>query len=170
MPPLQRTITLADVQYGAVLVGEDLQLDVLGIFEIPFGVDGAVLEVRGRFALRGRERTGDLIERSGNLEAFAAAAARRFERQRQAVLLGGGARAGRIRDRRGAARDDGDARSDHRLARAHLIAHRVDRVRVRPDPGQARGEDRAPWRRAAHRDRHRSTPRPSRSPVPSRCG
>ena len=50
MAPLQRTVALADVNDVAVLIGEHLQLDVLGILEIPLGVDGAVLEIRFRLA------------------------------------------------------------------------------------------------------------------------
>jgi hypothetical protein len=36
MAALQRTVALADVHDGAVLVGEDLHLDVLGVVEIAF--------------------------------------------------------------------------------------------------------------------------------------
>ena len=52
MAPLQRAVALADVQHVAVLVGQDLQLDVLGVVEITFGVDRRVAEVGRRLALR----------------------------------------------------------------------------------------------------------------------
>ncbi len=50
MAPLQRAVALADVHDAAVLVGQHLQLDVLGILEIPLGIDRAVFEIRLRLA------------------------------------------------------------------------------------------------------------------------
>ncbi len=131
--PLQRTIPLADVHDVPMFIGEDLQLDVLGIIEIPFDVDRRVLEVGFRLALRSRERRGDLGERARDLEALAAAAARGFDRDREAELAGRGFRFGDAFDRLRPARDDGDARGDHRLPGTNLVAHRIDRA---PDAGR----------------------------------
>ena len=81
MAPLQRAVALADVHDVAVLVGQDLQLDVLGIV-MAAGVDDRILEVGFGFAPRRHERRGDLVDGPRDLEALAAAAARGFERER----------------------------------------------------------------------------------------
>ena len=60
---LQRAIALADVEYGAVLVGEYLQFDVLRIIQIALGVDRRVLEVCLCFAARRFERRFELARR-----------------------------------------------------------------------------------------------------------
>ena len=143
MPALQRAIALADVEHRAVLVGENLQLDVLGIFEITLGVERAVLEVRLRFALRGRECGIDLGERLRDLQPFAAAAAGGFERERQSVALCRFARVRDALDRFGAARYERHLRRLHRAARAQLIAHRVDRIGMRADPAEPGFDDAA---------------------------
>ena len=114
---------------------------MLGILKIALGVDGRVVEVGLGLALRGGECGFDLRRCVRDLEALAAAAAGRFERQGQPVLLRRDARRGDVGDRFGAAGHDRDARRDHRLARADLVAHRVDGVGMRPDPGHAGGDD-----------------------------
>ena len=127
----------------AVLVGDKLELDVLGIIQIALGIDHRVVKIRARFALRGRERRIDFVERSRDLEPFAAAAARGFERQRKSVLFGRVARGADVDDFLRAAGHDRHAGGDHRLARSDFVAHRIDRRRVWTDPGQSRFDDRA---------------------------
>ena len=72
----------------AVAVGEALGLDVARVVEV--ALDEALAATEGGDGLADRrvEQLGDLLERAGDLEAAAAAAERRLDGDRQAVLLG----------------------------------------------------------------------------------
>ena len=133
---LQRTVAFADVHDAAVLVGEQLQLDVLRILEITLGVDRPILEVGFGLAARGLERRLQFVQRLRDFQSLAAAAGGGLECERQAVGLRGAARGGDVGHRRDAARHERHAGGLHRLPRAQLVAHRVDRVGVRPDPNE----------------------------------
>jgi hypothetical protein len=143
MAALQRTVAFADVQHRTVLIGEDLQFDVLRILEIAFGVNRRVLEIRLGFAARGFERRLQLAVVVRDLQAFAAAAAGRLERQRIAVVFRRAARAVEVFDGRDAAGNDRHFRLLHRRARAQFVAHCVDGIRVRPNPREAGLDDSA---------------------------
>ena len=89
--PLDRAVALAEVDDVAVVVGEDLHLDVAGILEVALDVHRRVGEVRLPLAPRGLVRPLDLFGRARDLEPFAAAARRGLDRDRVTDLLGGGA-------------------------------------------------------------------------------
>ena len=133
---LERTIALSDVEYGAVLVGENLQFDVLRIIQVALGVDRRVLEVCFRFAARRFERRFKLGVVVRDLQSLAAAAARSLKRERVAVTSCRAARVFEIFDRREAAGNDRHVGFLHRGPRTQLVPHRIDRVGVRPDPRQ----------------------------------
>ena len=134
---------LSDVDDVIVFVGEHLQLDVLGVLEIAFGIDRAVFEIRLGFAAsRGVGRI-DFVQRVRDPEAFAAAARRRLERERQPESLRRLARRRDVGDRVGRAGHDRHVRLAHRLPSPQLIAHRVDCVGMRSDPDQSRRDDAA---------------------------
>ena len=143
MAPLDRAVALAEMDDVAVRVREHLHLDVARILEVLLDVDRRVGEVRQPFALRRLERLRRLVGGVDDLHALPAAARGRLDQQRVADLLaerdhlGGGA------DRIGRAGDDRHARGLHRLPRAGLRAHQLDRGRRRPDPDEARSLDRA---------------------------
>ena len=130
--PLDRAVALAEVDHGAVAVGEDLDLDVPGIGEVAFEIDGRVAEEllalpRGPF-----ECGFELNGRKGDPEALAAAAAGRLDGHRvaDAVLRGFDDLPGGVDvfDGFGRPRDDRDTGRGHQLAGPGLRAHRVDRV------------------------------------------
>ena len=84
---LQRAVAGGDDDDVAVLVGQALGLDVPGLVEEPLDEALAAAERRDGLAHRGLEQLGDLLEGAGDLEAAAAAAEGRLDRDRQAVLL-----------------------------------------------------------------------------------
>ena len=85
---LQRAVAGADDDDLAVLVGEDLCLDVPRLVEVALDEALAATERRDRLADRAVEQLGDLVAVAGDLQAAAAAAVRRLDRDRQAVLVG----------------------------------------------------------------------------------
>ena len=147
MAALQRAVALAEVHDVAVLVREQLQFDVLRILEVTLCIHRAVAEICERFAPRGLEGGRDLVARAGDLETLTAAAARRLERERKPVGVCGAQRIRGIGEFVRRAGNDGHARLGHRASCADLIAHRVDRIRVRTDPHESRARDRACERR-----------------------
>jgi hypothetical protein len=121
-----------------VRVGQALRLHVPGPVQVALGKAFTITE-RGRcFAHGGLILLVDLLESPGYLEAAAAAAEGRLDRDRQAVLAGevldlfsAGYRAAGARRER-CANPLGD------VTGLDLVAERVDGRRRRPDPGQAR--------------------------------
>ena len=85
---LQRAVAGGDHHDVAVLVGQALGLDVARLVEVLLDEALAAAEGADRLADRRLERVGDLLHRAGDLEAAAAAAEGRLDRDRQAVLLG----------------------------------------------------------------------------------
>ena len=128
--PLDRAVALAECDDVAVLVGEQLDLDVARPLEEALAEDGVVAERRGRLAPRRRERLVELLRRAHDAHAAPAAARRRLHEQREADLL------------RRPARQDGDAGRARRLLRGELVAAGSQRRRRRPDPRQSRAEHR----------------------------
>ena len=120
-----------------MLVGEDLRLDVPRLVEIALDEALAPTERRDRLADRAVEQLGDLVAAARDLQAAAATAERRLDRDRQAVLVGEGQHFIDSVDRvRGAGRERrADLGGD--VARLDLVAERVDRrgwgpIQVRP--------------------------------------
>ena len=63
MPALHRAVALVEVDEVAVLVAEDLHLDVLGAADVALEEDRVVAERRAGFALRLFELAGELGRR-----------------------------------------------------------------------------------------------------------
>ena len=137
VPALQRAVAGGDDHDVAVGVGQALGLDVARPVEELLHEALAATEGGDGLADRGLERVGDLGHLAGDLEAAAAAAERRLDRDRQAVLLGEGHRLVGVRERvLGAGRQRGaDLLGD--VAGPHLVAEALDGGRRRPDPDQA---------------------------------
>ena len=105
---LQRAVPGGDDDHVAVGVGQALGLHVPGPVEVALDEALAAAERGDGLADRRLVQLGDLLERAGDLQAAAAAAERRLDRDRQAVLLGEGDDLVRARDRvRGARRPAG---------------------------------------------------------------
>ena len=62
---LDRALALAEVDDGAVMVAEDLELDVARVLDVLLDVDVADAERRFGLALRGLERLAQLLRRRG---------------------------------------------------------------------------------------------------------
>ena len=140
---LQRAVTRADDDDGAVRVRQALGLDVPRLVQVPLDEALATTERRDGLAHRGLVHLVDLVRRARHLQPATATAEGRLDRHRKAVLgdervdlLGTRDRVRRPGDQRGpgALRD---------VARAHLVAERLDRVRRRTDPREARADHRA---------------------------
>ena len=74
MPPLDRALTFAQRDDVAVLVAEELDLDVTGPFEVVLGEDSVVPERGARLASRGVERVVELVRRAHDSHPTATAA------------------------------------------------------------------------------------------------
>ena len=85
--PLNRAVPLAEVDDGAVGVGEHLHLDVPGVLEEPLDVDRVVREIGLALAARGGERALGLVGRADDLEALASPAGGGLDRHGPAVLV-----------------------------------------------------------------------------------
>src|ERR1043165_5706839 len=133
MPPLDRAFALAEVDEVAVMVAEHLELDVTGVLEILLDVDVADAERRFGFALRGAQQVAKLARIPHDAHAASAAAGDGLDDHRVADVLGALERLLVAVDGTIAARQHRHARFLHRAARARLVAHQLDDVRVRPD-------------------------------------
>ena len=87
VPALQRAVAGRDHDDVAVLVGQALGLDVPRLVEVLLHEALAATERADGLADRGLVEVGDLVLLAGHLEAAAAAAEGRLDRDRQAVLL-----------------------------------------------------------------------------------
>ncbi|CDZ89351.1 Choline dehydrogenase [Rhodococcus ruber] len=84
---LQRAVAGAGDDDVAVLVGDDLRLDVAGLVEVLLDEALAAAEGGDGLAGRGLEQLGDLLDGVRDLHAAAATAEGRLDRDRHAVLL-----------------------------------------------------------------------------------
>ena len=141
VPSLQRAVAGRHDDDVAVLVGEHLGLDVAWAVEVALDEALAAAERRDGLADRGVEQLGDLLDRARDLEAAAAAAERRLDRDGQSVgagelldLLGRLDRVGRALDLR-------RARALRDVARRDLVAEGADRLGRRADPGEPGVDD-----------------------------
>ena len=103
VPALRGAVAVAQVHAVAVRVGEDLELDVARAGEVALHVALGAPEVRLRFAGGRRERRLRVFGLRDHLHAAAAAAVRRLDRDRVAVLLAERDDLARVGDRRGRA-------------------------------------------------------------------
>ena len=79
VPPLNRTLTLAEMDHVAVIVGEDLDLDVTWTFDRFLEIERRVSEGRRCFRLRGLERGTKLARVPNEPHSFTAAARGGFQ-------------------------------------------------------------------------------------------
>ena len=136
VPALQRAVAGGDDDDVAVQVGQALGLDVARLVEVALDEALAAAERRDGLADRRLEQLGDLLQRAGDLQPAAAAAVRRLDRDRQAVLRRRRRRP-RRRPRPGrACRGPGARRARRDVAGLDLVAEGVDRLGGGPDPGQ----------------------------------
>ena len=84
---LDRALALAEVDDGAVRVGEHLHLDVARILQVALDVDGCVREVRLALSPGRLEGALDLVGGLDDLQALAAPAGRGLDRDRPAELV-----------------------------------------------------------------------------------
>ncbi len=131
---LERTVALAEVADVAVLVGENLHLDVARRFEVLFDVDGGVVEVRLALALCRLELLVDLVLGVDDLQAAAAAAAFGLDGDRVAELVGDGLDVVGGVGRLGRAGDDRYVSVLHERAGLRLLAEALHGVGRRADP------------------------------------
>src|SRR5262249_8031918 len=97
MPPLQGTIALEEVDHVAVLVAEELDLDVPRLFEILLQEDAAILECGLGLLPGGLVAIDEAMVVSGDAHAAAAAAGRGLDqhgiadlpRDLESLILGG---------------------------------------------------------------------------------
>ena len=124
-------------------VREDLRLDVARAREVPLDVDLVSPERELGLPLRAADRVYDLRVRADHLEAAAATAERRLDRDRVAVLLPERAHLFDVGDRVERPRNERRLRGFGHAARADLVAHLVHRVRGWADENEAGLLDRA---------------------------
>ena len=138
---LQGAVTGAGDDHVAVLVGEDLRLDVAGLVEVLLDEALAATE-RGHGLTGGRlEELGDLLHLVRDLHAASAATEGGLDGDRQAVLLGEGDDLVGVLDRVLGAGGHGGLGALGDVAGGHLVAQVADGLRRRPDPDQAGVDD-----------------------------
>ena len=114
-------------------VAEDLDLDVARPGDVVLEEHPVVAEAARRFAAGGGDRLGQVARRLDDAHPLAAAAGGRLDEQRVADLAVAGRVVGRAQG--------GDAGLDRRPLGRQLVAHRLDHVGRRSDPGQPGGGD-----------------------------
>src|SRR5262249_9575102 len=133
---LQRAVAGAGDDDVAVLVGDHLGLDVTRLVQVALDEALAAAERRDGLAGGPGDPLGDLLDAAGHLHAAAAAAERRLDRDRDAVLLGErDDLVGVLHRVRGAGNQRRlGARRD--VAGGDLVAEVADGLRARADPDQ----------------------------------
>ena len=133
MAALDRALALAEVHDVAVMIAEDLELDVARRLEVLLDVDVADAERRFRLALRRLERVRQVGRLLDDAHAAAAAAGDRLDDDRIADLLRDLGRALFALDRTVAAGQHRHAGLLHRPARLGLVAEQANHARVGAD-------------------------------------
>ena len=112
-----------------------------GLVQVPLDEALAPAERRDRLAGRGLEQRWDLLKRAGDLQAPPAAAERRLDGDREAVLLGECHDLLGTADRVGRAGHERRAGALGDVPRGHLVTQVPDGLRRGADPGQAGVDD-----------------------------
>ncbi len=165
---LERAVAGGDDHHVAVLVGQALGLDVARLVEVLLHEALATAERRDRLADRRLVELGDLFHVARHLEAAAAAAEGRLDRDRQAVLLGEGDDLVGVVDGVLGAGDERGADLLGDVAGPDLVAEALDRRGRWADPDQPGVDDRLRRSRRSRRGTRsrgapsllRSSPRP----------
>ena len=135
--PLDRAVALVQVHHVALLVGEDLHLDVLGVLDEALEEDGAVAEGVLRLRARLIEQPVQLLGRAHHAHAAPAAAVGGLDDQREADtprhLHGGVA----VLDGLLGARQGGHLRPLREFPGRGLVAHLGQQLGARTDEGDA---------------------------------
>jgi hypothetical protein len=131
--PLEAALALAEVDAAAVPVGQHLDLDVARPLEVALDQHALVAEGGAGLAPRRRQRAGQLVRGAHDAHPLAATAGDRLDDDRQSVL--GGERRDLLLGQVGALdpRHDRHAGVARQRLRTRLVAHRLDRLRRRPD-------------------------------------
>ena len=164
---LDRALALEAVHDGALLVAQDLHLDVADLRQPALQEDRVVAEGARRLAPRRLDRLPQVVGRLHDAHALAPAAGRGLDEQRIADRLRRARRVGAGRDGvRGQRRHAGRV---HRGLGGELVAHRGDGVGRRPHPDQPRLPDGArECRRSPRGSRNRDGSPPRRCAAPRR--
>ena len=133
---LQGAVAGGNDDHGAVEVGQALGPHVPGPVQVAFGEALAAAERANGLANRGGVQFGDLSDAAGDLEAAAAAAKCRLDRDRQAVRLRKGDDLVGAGDRPGGAGHQRRPGPLGDLPGRDLVAEVADRLGRRADPGQ----------------------------------
>ena len=137
IPALERAVTLAQVVDIAVLVGQDLHLDVLGLHQVLLHEDVAAAEGLLRLAVDQLVGGPDLLGPVAAAHAAAAAAGGSLQYHGEAEADGLFQRVVGVLQGFGAAGDDGHAALDGDLLGAELIAHLGQHLGGRADEQDA---------------------------------
>ena len=136
MAALDGAVALAEVADGAVVVGEDLDLDVAGAEHLALEVEVVAAEGAAGEGAGALDGAGELGGAGDDGHADAAAAAAGLDDQRVADL-GRGAFEVVVGEVALGAGDEREAPLAHRGAGLVLVAHQVDVVAAGPDEGDA---------------------------------
>src|SRR5262245_11273735 len=133
MAALNRTLALAEMDHVAVVIAEDLELDVAWRVDVLFDVDVGHAERGFGLALRSFDGVRQLAGRAHDAHATAAAAGGRLHDHRIADVLRHLQRTLLAVERTVATRQDRHAGLFHDPARARLVAHQPDHLRIGAD-------------------------------------
>ena len=133
MAALDRALALAEMHDVAVVVAENLELDVARRFDVLLEVDVADAERGFGFALRRLDRLRELARRAHDAHAASAAARGRLDDDGIADVLRQLERLVLAVDRTVAAGQDRHPGLLHHAAGARLVAHQADDLRGGPD-------------------------------------
>ncbi len=136
--PLHRAVALVEVDQVAVVVAEDLHLDVLRPQDQLLQKDRIVAERLPGLRARALEQLGELAGAAHDAHAAPAAAGRSLDHHRIADAVGEGPRRFQRLDRLGRPRHRRHTGGGRDLPRGHLVAQRVDRLGRWPDEDDPR--------------------------------
>ena len=123
---LERAVALTQMDGGALAVAEHLELDMAGIAQVFFKVDGRVPERRLGLRARLGDQGGEVVRIFDHLHAAPTAARRRLDDHRIADLVRDRRRLVRIAHRAGRSGDERQAQSARLALRGNLVAHDPD--------------------------------------------
>ncbi len=130
---LDRTFPLEEVNGVAVVIGQDLELDMVGRFDVFFNVNRVVAEGRPGFGAGRPDGIQYFVLFLDQPHPFSSAAGRCFDHHRQPDFPDHGKGFVFVADRFGRPRNNGHPGCDHVFSRRYLIAHRPDRIARRAD-------------------------------------
>ena len=136
MPPLHAALPLAEVDHFAVLVGDDLDLDVARPLDVALDVHVAVSEGGQRLRRSGAVHLRQLLPLADDLHPPPAPAGGGLEDHREADLLREAGQVALVAHHPVRSGQLGQACLAHGLLGADLVAHHPDHLRTRADPGQ----------------------------------